>query len=60
MSISASLLNLGQLLKERICFYLSKSFPLRVDPFCTVSLPREAILGNHEFSPFLKVAKKWR
>ena len=32
ISIFASLLNIGQLLKERICFCRSKFFPLRVDP----------------------------
>ena len=30
--ISAMLLNRGQLLKERICSYRSKFFPVRVDP----------------------------
>ena len=54
--IFASLLDRGQLLKETICSYKSKLFPLRVDLLLKVS-SREANRSHESSSPLQKWQK---
>ena len=61
--IFASLLNTGQLLKERICSPRSKFFPLRVDHILEglgrASSSREAEKKSQKLFPFVEMAEKY-
>ena len=58
LSCPVAVLNMGQLLKERICSYRSKFFPLQVDHFRKILLSRYTNRKSQKLFPFAKKAEK--